>query len=118
MASKKAPLITRYECNQAPEGYNFVLVENEDPEARYRESVDYTTFEGLKILGSDEHKYDLDVGPGETNIILMRAEIQGFNMAASMTSTVHHGDNKLKQMCIDNDKKTQRGGVEIFCYQL
>ena len=60
--------------------------------------MDYTTFEGLKILGSDEHKYDLDVGPGETNIILMRAEIQGFNMAASMTSTVHHGDNKLKQM--------------------
>lgn len=120
MASKKAPLITRYECNQAPEGYNFVLVENEDPEARYRESVDYTTFEGLSILflGSEEHKYDLDVGPGETKIILMRAEIQGFNMAASMTATVLHGDNKLKQMCMDNDKKTQRGGVEIYCYQL
>jgi calpain-15 len=75
MTAKKAPLITRYECNQAPEGYNFVLVANEDPEARYRESVDYGTFEGLQILGSDEHKYDLDVGPGETKIILMRAEI-------------------------------------------
>ena len=39
-------------------------------------------------------------------------------MAASMTSSVHLGDNKLREMCLENDKKTQRGGVDIFCYQL
>ena len=39
-------------------------------------------------------------------------------MAANMTSSVNHGDRMLRQMCLEEDKRTQRGGVEIYCYQL
>ena len=60
----------------------------------------------MQIIGSNEKSYDLTVGPGQTKIILIRAEIKGFNMAANMTSSVHLGDKKLKEMCLENDKKT------------
>ena len=38
-------------------------------------------------------------------------------MAANLTSSVNHGDTMLKQMCLEEDKCTTRGGVDIFCYQ-
>lgn len=50
MGEKRAPLITKYECNSAPEGYNFVIIENKEKEAIYKEQVEYTTADGLEII--------------------------------------------------------------------
>jgi len=32
LKEKKAPLITKFTCSQAPEGYNFVIIKNDDKE--------------------------------------------------------------------------------------
>ena len=80
MADKGAPLITKYEQTVAPEGYMFFLVANKDPNASFKENVSFTKFDGLEIIGSNEQKYDLEVGPNETKIILIRAEFYGYSM--------------------------------------
>ena len=50
MEEKRAPLITKYECNSATEGFNFVIIENKESEAVYKENVEYTTADGLEIV--------------------------------------------------------------------
>ena len=35
-----------------------------------------------------------------------------------MSTSVFHGDTKLKEMCLQNNEKTQRGESDIWCYQL
>ena len=109
MTVKEAPEITKYECSTAPDGYNFVIIENKEEEAVYKETVDYTQFDGLKMVethGVSGQRYDISVGPGQTQVILMKADIKGFSMAAQKTSSVCHGDTKLKQMCLEEDNRT------------
>jgi hypothetical protein len=36
------------------------------------------------------------VGPGESKIILIKVSVEGFSSAARMSTSVFHGDNKLK----------------------
>ena len=100
LADKKAPLITKYTCTKAPEGYNFVIIKNQDKEQKYKECVEYTTFEGLSFIDKpDESKYELTIGPGETKIVIMESKVQGFSSAASMTTQIFHGDTALTEMC-------------------
>jgi len=40
----------RYQCGKAPEGYNFVIVINNEDEATYKENIEYTTFDGLEMV--------------------------------------------------------------------
>lgn len=82
MEEKRAPLITKYECNSATEGFNFVIIENKESEAVYKENVEYTTADGLEIvLGRapdwdiSQQKYEITVQPGETKCVLIRAAI-------------------------------------------
>jgi hypothetical protein len=35
-----------------------------------------------------------------------------------MSTSVLHGDKKLKEMCCEAGERTQRGESEIWCYQL
>jgi hypothetical protein len=56
------------------------------------------------------------VGPGESKIILIKVSVEGFSSAARMSTSVFHGDNKLKTMCLEADEKTQRGESDIWCY--
>ena len=120
LSEKKAPLITKYTCDQAPEGYNFVIIKNDDKEQKYKESVNYSTFEGLTFVDHpDQTSYELTVGPGETKIVLMEAKVQGFSTAASMTSQVFHGKAALTALCKSEGDKAQRGDSDpIFCYSL
>lgn len=49
MADKQAPLIKRYfECN-FPEGYMYVIIKNEDPEASYIEKGAFDKFYRLDM---------------------------------------------------------------------
>jgi len=41
MEKKGAPKIERYQCGKAPEGYNFVIVINNEEEATYKENLEY-----------------------------------------------------------------------------
>jgi hypothetical protein len=44
--------------------------------------------------------------------------VEGFSSAARMSTSVFHGDKKLKEMCSEAGERTQRGDSEIWCYQL
>ena len=78
---RRAPMITKYECAEAPEGYNFIIVKNLEKEITYKENVYFNTFEGLEILDHEEpNYYEMEVGPGETKTILIKANIVGFSM--------------------------------------
>lgn len=120
MSHQNAPLISKCMETQASEGYNFVLVENKDTEQRYRETVWYTDFKGLTLLhdpGSSE--YTLQVGPGQSKIIILEANLkEGFSFASSISSAVELSDAMLKKLCLTEDNKAQRGEDEIYCYVL
>ena len=83
MATKKALLISRYQCYSALEGYCFVIVQNQEKEAIYKESVKFTTFTGLEILENEGSCYSIEVKPGETKVILIRANPEGFTQQHS-----------------------------------
>lgn len=72
-------MITKYTGNEAPDGYNFVIVENKSSDQKFEEKMEYSTFEGLKIIGDETSKnYDLTVGPNDTQIVIMEAGFAGY----------------------------------------
>jgi len=74
-----APLITKYVCGDAPEGYNFTIVENKSTDQKFKETMEYSTLDGLKILGDEESKkYNLTVEPNDTKCIIFEAGFDGF----------------------------------------
>lgn len=62
--------------------------------------------------------YELIVGPKESKIILIKVSVEGFSSAARMSTSVFHGEKKLREMCLQANEKTQRGDSDIWCYQL
>ena len=69
--------------------------------------------------------YDVEVKPGERKTIVFRQmDPTGFSMASQiMMSAVLHGPEKLKQLCVEKGKKSQRVHTEtkqpyeIYQYQ-
>lgn len=117
----------RYQCGKAPEGYNFVIIINNEEEAVYKENIEYTTFDGLQMVHPPRadpnitigaQSYEINVPPGQQKIVLIKASVEGFSSAARMSTSVFHGDRKLKEMCLEAGDRTQRGDSEIWCYQL
>jgi hypothetical protein len=51
-------------------------------------------------------------------MVLIKASVEGFSSAARMSTSVFHGDKKLREMCLEAGERTQRGDSEIWCYQL
>lgn len=50
MAERNAADIVRYECSDAPEGFNFVHVDNRNSSCAYVEEMNFTQFEGIQLL--------------------------------------------------------------------
>lgn len=52
MEEQGAPQINKFKCfgPQNFEGYGFVIVQNNDESAIYKEKVTFTTFKGIKFL--------------------------------------------------------------------
>ena len=71
-----------------------------------------------------EKSYELIVPPGETKIILVKADIEGFSLAARMSSVIIWGDNKLREMAINSIEQQNKSAVHrkisdnIVCIQL
>ena len=119
MSSKHAPQIKRYSCGKAPEGFNFVVVVNDEPEAKFVERVKYETLEGLELLGNDVQGqgYELTVKPGTSKCIVIRASFEGTKFSASTSQAVYHGTTMLKQMCLEANQKEPIDGDDISRYQ-
>jgi len=83
MADKRAPDIKRYfEC-EGKEGYIYTIVDNQDKEAIYTETLELESVEKLQLLGQHQGaKYSISVGPQSKEIVLFRAE-RGFEFVPS-----------------------------------
>jgi hypothetical protein len=112
---KGAPNIVRYQCGKAPEGYNFVIIHNNEEEATYKENIEYTTFDGLQMVHPDipdpnitigGTTYEIVVPPGQKKMVLIKASVEGFSSAARMSTSVFHGDRKLREMCLEAGERT------------
>lgn len=71
-----------------------------------------------------EKSYELIVPPGQTKIILVKADIEGFSLAARMSSVITWGDSKLREMAINSIEQKNKSAVHrkisdnIVCIQL
>ena len=110
------------------EGYGYVHIQNDDSEAKYRETINYTKFDKLELQKPFKGtSYDIEVMPGTSRTIVFRQmDPTGFTMASQiMMSAVLHGPEKLKELCKtgSTSKKTQRvhpktkAPFEIYQYQ-
>lgn len=118
MTDKLAPKIKRYfECN-FPEGYMYVIIKNNDPEATYFERVTFDKFQRLDMCPPHSgHSYQISVGPQFTNIVLIRAK-RGANFTIeSLHQNVFLGDKALREICLNENFKVSRLRDEIVLYK-
>lgn len=45
-------------------------------------------------------EYVLEVGPGETKIVVVRAAVGGYNISMSYSTQVSVGDSALRELCL------------------
>lgn len=96
MADKGAPLIKKYKCF-GEEGYGFIILENDEEEASYKEKVNFTNFKGLEFVPPETgQSYDIFVPPQGNKTIVIKCDPEGYAMATSSSSQVVHGDGKLE----------------------
>lgn len=93
------------------EGYGYVHVVNNDDEAVYKESINYTKFEKLQLQKPFKGtSYEIEVKPGERKTVVLRQmDPTGFGMASQiMMSAVLLGPKKMEQMCLTKGIEKQR----------
>ena len=96
--SQGSPDIKKYFA-MTEEGYGYVHVVNDDPEAVYKESINYTKFEKLELQKPFRGtSYEIEVKPGERKTVVIRQnDPTGFGMASQiMMSAVIHGPKKME----------------------
>ena len=108
--SQGSPDIKKYFA-MTEEGYGYVHVVNDDPEAVYKESINYTKFEKLELQKPFRGtSYEIEVKPGERKTVVIRQnDPTGFGMASQiMMSAVIHGPKKMEQLCVTKGIEKQR----------
>lgn len=66
--------------------------------------------------------YDITVAPGQSKMILMRTDAEGYSLSMSLTTSVVMGGKKLKELTKQDGKKVSRTDTdtgeerEIYCY--
>jgi hypothetical protein len=84
MNERGHPEIKRHSGSKNAEGYNFVVVKNESQHATYKETTEFTNFEGLELLSPHSgNKFVLEVGPGKVGAVTTRVSVKGYSMASS-----------------------------------
>jgi hypothetical protein len=81
---KDAPLITKYKSFKNKEGYGFIIIENKEAEAQFKEKVTFTNFKGLQFLAPESgSSYEVLVPPGHTKTILIKCDPEGYSMSST-----------------------------------
>lgn len=94
MSQRGVSDILRYESVDAPEGFNFIYVQNRNKTNTYVEEMTYTVFEGVQIMeeGGPANNGRLEIGessyrltvPSMSNyMILLRTAVAGFSTEAT-----------------------------------
>ena len=91
-----APDCLKY-SNTAAEGYTYIYIENNEKDTTLIENVNYTKFEGLKLLEPfTGTSYKVSVGPGKRQIVLIKQlELNGYNLIFSYHSNFQFGEKSI-----------------------
>ena len=113
MSQRGAPDIIRYESVDAPEGFNFIYVDNKNRTHSYVEEMTYTVYDGVQLMlqndqvardalppprhpqghldVTSDHSYRLVVPPLGAFMILLRTAVAGFRTEATCSRNVVRG---------------------------
>lgn len=93
MKDNNAPDIEKIEQKKAPEGYMFVMINNQNEKLSLQEEMNYKNMDGLQILtpyiSPDEMEdvitttktsYKFNVAPGDSKMVILRCNEQGYSM--------------------------------------
>ena len=96
MGVKGAGNIIRYESVDAPDGFNFIYIQNRNSGNIYVEEVKYKSFEGVQIMDNNSsdnrnygtlevshQSYRLTVSPHSNFMMLIRTSVTGFSTEAT-----------------------------------
>jgi hypothetical protein len=107
-AEEKGPLIRKFNCKKSAEGYNWILIINDEAEASYEENVKFPTFDGMTLLPPEEgSSYSLTCGPGQWRMVIIRCE-PSFSMSMSYSHKVTQGSSALISECLAEGTPKER----------
>ena len=104
-----APKCLKY-SNTTAEGYTYIYIENNEDDTTLIENVNYTKFEGLKLLEPfSGTSYKVKVGPGKRQIVLIKQlELNRYNLIFSYHSNFQFGEKSLLKLTKTKGKKKHR----------
>ena len=104
-----APNCLKY-SSTAAEGYTYIYIENNEEDTTLIENVNYTKFEGLKLLEPfTGTSYKVSVGPGKRQIVLIKQlELNGYNLIFSYHSNFQFGEKSILHLTKTKGKKKYR----------
>ena len=109
-----APECAKY-SNTSSEGYTYIYIENNEDDTTLIENVNYTKFEGLKLLPPFKGtSYKLRVGPKQSQIVLIKQyELIGYNLIFSYYSNFQFGQKSLLKLTKTRGKKKHRKDTKL-----
>ena len=125
LAKKNQAKVYCYENEGAPNcfkysdfcqiGYSYIYVENNEKDATLIENVNYTKFEGVKLVEPySGTSYKLKVGPGENQIVLIKQlNLNGCNLTLTYNNYFLFGEKALKDLTIKKGKHKKRKNPRI-----
>lgn len=109
-AEDGAPGVKKYSCSKSGEGYNWILVKNEETDVTLVEDVKYPKFDGLTLLAPYEgDSYKMEVPPGESKLAMIKGSLSGYSLRMTYTSQLYWGEESLIAQCIENGQQKIRG---------
>jgi hypothetical protein len=86
-ADEGAPGVKKFSCSKSGEGYNWILVKNEESDVTLVEDVKYPKFEGLTLVTPEQgDSYKMEVPPGEQKIVMIKGDLSGYSLRMQYTS--------------------------------
>ena len=125
LAKKNQSKVYCYENEGAPNcfkysdfcqiGYSYIYIENNEKDATLIENVNYTKFDGVKLVEPfSGTSYKLKVGPGENQLVLIKQlNLSGCNLTLTYNNYFLFGEEALKNLTIKKGKHKKRKNPRI-----
>lgn len=98
------------------EGYIYIIVENKDQQAIYYEEMEFDKFDHLEMCKPfSGQKFEITVGPGTTEIVLIKADRGSDFSPGFQLKNVILGDIALRELCLEtNFKQKRRENIYLY----
>ena len=91
-----APGVKKYSCSKSGEGYNWILVKNEEIDVTLIEEVKYPKFDGLTLVAPEKgDSFKMEVPPGEQKLVMIKGNLSGYSLRMTYTSQLFWGEESL-----------------------